>query len=318
MPLKLSREVKTAILVISGIGLFIFGYNFLKNSNLLNRDRIFYVKYENVAGLAISTPVTINGLIVGKVTDIDFADKNGSLIVRFSVENDFDFSKNSEVQIYSSGIISGNNLGIIPKNDSAKKAVSGDTLKGVIQAGLIDGLMDKFKPLETSLLHTLASLDTVLVGISDVMDEETKNNLRSSIANLNQTMASFKGVSQNMNSLLNSNMDKLNNTFANLDTTVANFAKLSDSLAQINMGELVKNMEATMGKLNSIADGIDRGQGSIGKLLKDEELYDNLTGASKQLELLLQDLKLNPKRYMHFSLFGKKPKQYEASQDTVR
>ncbi len=316
--MKLSREVKTAILVISGIGLFIFGYSFLKDSDLLNRDRTFYVKYENVAGLEMSTPVTINGLIVGKVTNIDIADINGSLIVKFSVEKDFEFSKNSEVQIYSSGIISGNNLGIIPKKDSARKAVSGDTLKGVIQAGLIDGLMDKFKPLETSLLHTLASLDTVLVSISEVMDEETKNNLKSSIANLNQTMASFKGMSQNMNSLLNSNKDKLNNTFTNLDITAANFARLSDSLAQIKTGELVKNMEATLSKLNSIADGIDRGEGSIGKLLKDEELYDNLTGATKQLELLLEDLKLNPKRYMHFSLFGKKPKQYEAPQDTVQ
>ena len=315
--MKLTREVKTAILVISGIGLFVFGYSFLKDSDLLNRNRIFYVEYENVAGLEISTPVTINGLTVGKVINIDFADKSGSLIVKFSVEKDFEFSKNSDVQIYSSGIISGNNLGIIPKNDTAKRAVSGDTLKGIIQAGLIDGLMDKFKPLETSLKHTLASLDTVLVSISEVMDEETKSNLKSSIANLNQTMASFKGVSQNMNSLLSSNKDKLNNTFTNLDTTAANFAKLSDSLAQIKMGELVKNMEATLSKLNSIADGIDNGEGSIGKLLKDEELYDNLTGASKQLELLLEDLKLNPKRYMHFSLFGKKPKQYQASQDTV-
>jgi phospholipid/cholesterol/gamma-HCH transport system substrate-binding protein len=316
--LKLSREVKTAILVISGFVLFIFGFNFLKNSDLLNRDRIFYVNYKNVAGLKISTPVTINGLTVGKVTDIDFVDKNGSLVVTFSIEKEFDFSKNSEVQIYSSGIISGNNLGIIPKNDTAEKAVSGDTLKGIIQAGLIDGLMDKFKPLETSLKHTLASLDTVLVNISEVMDEETKNNLKSSIANLNQTMASFKGVSQNMNSLLNSNKDRLNNTFANLDTTAANFARLSDSLAQIKTGELVKNMEATLSKLNSIADGIDKGEGSIGKLLKDEELYDNLAGATKQLELLLEDLKLNPKRYMHFSIFGKKPKQYEAPQDTVQ
>ena len=97
--MKLSREVKTAILVISGIGLFIFGYTFLKNSDLLNQDRIFYVKYENVTGLEISTPVTINGLIVGKVTDIDFADKNGSLIVRFSVEKDFEFSKNCVVAV---------------------------------------------------------------------------------------------------------------------------------------------------------------------------------------------------------------------------
>lgn len=316
--MKLSREVKTAILVISGIGLFIFGYSFLKNSNLFDTNRIFYVKYENVAGLEISAPVTINGLIVGKVIKIDFADKSGGLIVKFSVEKDFEFSKNSLVQIYSSGLISGNNLGIVPENDNAKKAVSGDTLRGEIQRGMIDGLMDKFGPLETSLKQTLARLDTVLGGISEVMDEETKNNLRSGIANLNQTMASFKGVSQNMNSLLSSNKDKLDNTFTNLDITAANFAKLSDSLAQIETGELVKNMEATLGKLKSIADGIDRGEGSLGKLLKDDELYDNLTGASKQLEELLEDMKLNPKRYVHFSLFGKKPKQYEATQDTVQ
>lgn len=316
--MKLSREVKTGILVISGILLFIFGYNFLKNSNLFETDRIFYVKYDNVAGLAQSAPVTVNGLEVGQVKSIEFADKNGGLIVTFSVEKDFEFSKNSTVLIYSSGFIGGNNLGIIPANDGGATAKSGDTLLGNIQAGMIDGIMDKFVPLEKSLEHTLARLDTVLVGISDVMDEDTKKNLRSSISNLNQTMASFNGVARDMKSMLSTNKEKLNSTLSNLDTTAKNFAKLSDSLAQIEMGELVRNMETTISKLNNIAEGIDNGEGSVGKLLKDEELYDNLAGASKQLEQLLEDMKLNPKRYVHFSLFGKKPKQYDASQDTIK
>lgn len=316
--MKLSREVKTGILVISGILLFIFGYNFLKNSNLFDTDRIFYVNYENVAGLAESAPVTVNGLEVGRVKTIDFADKNGGLIVAFSVEKDFEFSKNSTVLIYSSGFIGGNNLGIIPANDAAPTATSGDTLQGNIQTGMIDGIMDKFMPLEKSLEFTLARLDTVLVGISDVMDEETKKNLRASISNLNQTMASFNGVARDMKSMLNTNKDKLNNTLTNLDVTAENFARLSDSLAQIETGELVRSMEATIGKLNSIAEGIDNGEGSVGKLLKDDKLYNNLTGASKQLEQLLEDMKLNPKRYVHFSLFGKKQKQYDASQDTIK
>ena len=316
--MKLSREVKTGILVISGILLFIFGYNFLKNSNLFETDRIFYVKYDNVAGLAQSAPVTVNGLEVGQVKSIEFANENGGLMVTFSIEKDFAFSKNSTVLIYSSGFIGGNNLGIIPANDGAATAKSGDTLQGEIQAGMIDGIMDKFMPLEKSLEHTLARLDTVLVGISDVMDEDTKKNLRSSISNLNQTMASFNGVARDMKSLLNTNKEKLNSTLSNLDITAENFAKLSDSLAQIETGELVRNMETTISKLNSIAEGIDNGEGSVGKLLKDDKLYDNLTGASKQLEQLLEDMKLNPKRYVHFSLFGKKPKQYDASQDTIK
>ena len=316
--MKLSREVKTGILVISGILLFIFGYSFLKNSDLFETDRIFYVKYDNVAGLAQSAPVTVNGLEVGQVKSIEFANKTGGLIVTFSVEKEFDFSKNSTVLIYSSGFIGGNNLGIIPANDGGTIAKSGDTLLGDIQAGMIDGIMDKFMPLEKSLENTLARLDTVLVGISDVMDEDTKKNLRSSISNLNQTMASFNGVARDMKSMLNTNKEKLNSTMSNLDITAKNFAKLSDSLAQIEMGELVRNMETTISKLNNIAEGIDNGEGSVGKLLKDEELYDNLAGASKQLEQLLEDMKLNPKRYVHFSLFGKKPKQYDASQDTIK
>jgi len=315
--LKVSREVKTGILVLAGILLFIFGYNFLKNSSVFETDRMFFVKYDNVAGLAPSAPVTINGLEVGQVKSIDFLDKSGGLLVKFSVEKDFEFSINSKVQIYSSGLIGGNNLGILPVTDAAAKAKSGDTLVGEIQAGMIDGLMDKFVPLETSLKQTLSRLDTVLGGVADVMDDETKLNLRKSIANFNATMASFNGAARDMKSLLNTNKDKLNSTISNLDVTAENFAKLSDSLSQIEMGELVRNMEGTIVKLNSIAENIEKGEGSIGKLLKDEKLYDNLSGASKQLEQLLEDMKLNPKRYVHFSLFGKRAKQYDPPKDTV-
>jgi phospholipid/cholesterol/gamma-HCH transport system substrate-binding protein len=288
------------------------------NSSLLETDRVFYVKYENVAGLKPSAPVTINGLEVGQVKSIDFLNKKGGLLVKFSVEKDFEFSKSSVVQIYSSGLIGGNNLGILPVIDTAGKAKSGDTLTGEIQTGMIAGLMDKFVPLETSLKQTLAKLDTVLGGVTDILDEEGKANLRSSIANLNATMTSFSSVSRDMKSLLSTNKDKLNNTFANLDTTAENFAILSDSLAQLQTGELIRNMEATIGKLNSIAEGIDNGEGSVGKLLKDDKLYDNLSGASKQLEQLLEDMKLNPKRYVHFSLFGKRAKQYTPTQDTAQ
>ena len=315
--MKLSRDIKTAILVLVGIALFIFGYNFLKNSSLLDSSKVFYVKYDNVAGLSTSAPVTINGLAVGKVTNIDFADKAGSLVVTFNVEKDFEFSKKSMVQIYSSGFIGGNNLGILPDMTTNVMAKSGDTLVGEIQSGMIDGIIEKFDPLEKSLMQTLSSLDTVLNGVNEVLDDKTKTNLRNGIASLNQTMANFNGISRDMNTVLSGNKDKFNRAITNLDTTTENFAKLSDSLAQINTGELAKNMEMAINKLNAIAEGIDNGDGSVGKLLKDEQLYDNLTGASKQLEQLLEDMKLNPKRYVHFSLFGKRAKQYDPPKDSI-
>ena len=314
--MKLSREVKTGIFAIVSILLFILGYNFLKGAELFNTPRIFYVKYDNVGGLTPTAPVTVNGLKIGKVKDIYLSsNKGGKVIVKFEIEKDFQFSKTSVVKIYSSGFISGNNLGIIPDYSSQDMAQPNDTLKGQIDPGMVDGLLEKFDPLEKSISSTLIKLDSVLGDLDQVMDDKTKANLRESIAKLNATMTSFNGAASNMNSLLAANKDKLNNTFTNLDTTTENFARLSDSLAQMETGKIIKELQGTISKFNAIASQIERGEGSVGKLLKDEQLYNNLEGASRQLEQLLQDMKLNPKRYVHFSLFGKKAKEYDPPTD---
>jgi phospholipid/cholesterol/gamma-HCH transport system substrate-binding protein len=313
--LKLSRELKTGILAIGTILLFIFGYSYLKGTNILEKQRIYYVKYKNVEGLAESAPVTINGLVVGKVHNIDFANTTGDLLVTFSLEKDFKFSKNSVVQIYSSGFIGGNNLGILPKYEPDNVAKPGDTLIGEIQQGILDQVTGKLAPLEAKIQSTLTNLDTLLISVSDVLDDKTKKNLKNTIANLNATVSEFRGASATMNSLLKDNKGKLDNTLTNIDITSENFAKLSDSLSQIEVGRLVKDLENITSRFNGIVAQIENGEGSVGKLLKDEKLYDNLSGASLQLEQLLEDMKLNPKRYVHFSLFGKRPKPYENPED---
>lgn len=314
--MKLSREVKTGIFAIVSILLFILGYNFLKGTELFNKPKVYFVKYKNVGGLAPAAPVTVNGMKVGKVKDIYLAsNKGGEVIVEFIIEKDFRFSKTSLVKIYSSSFIGGNNLGIIPDYTSNDLAQPNDTLKGQVDAGMVDGILEKFDPIEKSLLSTLKNLDSVLTGLDQILDDTTKANLRESIAKLNSTMTSFNGAASNMNSLLATNKDKLSNTFTNLDKTTENFARFSDSLSQIETGKMVKDLENTISKFNAIASQIESGEGSVGKLLKDEKLYDNLEGASKQLEQLLQDMKLNPKRYVHFSLFGKKGKEYDPPKD---
>jgi len=308
--LKLSKEVKTGILALGAILLFIFGYSFLKGTNLFAKNRMFYVKYENVEGLAKSAPVTINGLQVGKVQDINFGNKEGGLVVTFTVDSDFVFSRNSIVQIYSSGFIGGNNLGIVPEYDPNNIAQRGDTLKGEISKGILDAVSESLGPLEKKVENTLAGLDTLFAGISEILDDKTRSDLKSTISNLNQTMGSFKNASRNIDKLLASNEGKLNNTFSNLEVTTENFARFSDSLAQIETGALVAQIEDVLSGFNTIVANINDGKGSVGKLLNDEALYDNLEGASRQLEQLLQDVKLNPKRYVNISVFGKKQKEF--------
>lgn len=314
--MKLSKEVKTGILSLSAILLFIYGYSFIKGSDIFDSSRIFYVSYQNVEGLDNSARVTINGLAVGKVKSINLVNKEGGLIVSFSVDREFNFSRNSIVRIYSSSLIGGKQLAIILDNETNNIAKSGDTLKGEIEKGMLEVMTGGLKPLEQKVLTTLSNLDSLVLNLTDVLDDETRLNLKESIVSLNQTMNSFKEASGNLNSLIKTNKEKLNNTFANLEIASENFARFSDSLAQIETGKMVKDLENILSRFNSILEGIENGKGSIGKLLKDDKLYDNLEGASKQLELLLEDMKLHPKRYVHFSLFGKKSKEYVQTEDT--
>lgn len=308
--MRLSKEVKTGILAIGAILLLIFGYSFLKGTNLLDKNREFFVKYNNVEGLAQAAPVTINGLTVGKVQDITFANSKGGLIVKFTVEKDFDFSKNSIVRIYSAGLIGGKSLGIFPEYDANNIAKSGDTLFGDVEDGMLTAVSKALGPLEKKVNNTLATVDTLLLNVNAIIDEKTRQNLKEAIENLNNTLNSFSGVSENLNHILANNTGKLDNTFTNLDKTAGNLSKLTDSLSQLETGKLVTDLQNVVDKMDKIVSGVDNGEGSIGKLLKDDKLYQNLEGASKQLEELLQDLKLNPKRYVHISVFGKNNKEY--------
>ena len=316
--MKVSREVKTGILAIGAILLFVFGYSFLKGTNLFQDSRVFFVKYKNVEGLATSAPVTINGLNVGKVNDIKFADGNGGLVVKFTVDNAFVFSKTSKVRIYSDGLIGGKSLGIFLEYDPENIAKSGDTLSGAIDGGMLDAVTKALGPLENRLTSTLISVDSMLLSVNDILDKDTRLHLKQAIQNLNGTMSSLNGASGKLNTLLANNAGKMDRTFTNLDEMSLNFSKFSDSLAQIQTGKLVADLQDVIGRFDAIVTGLDNGEGSVGKLLKDEKLYENLEGASKELEKLLEDVRLNPKRYVHVSVFGKKQKEYAAPNDSIQ
>ena len=313
--MKLSRELKTGILAVVFLLLAIFGFNYLKGSNLLDNERVFYAKYPHVGGLAVSAPVSINGLDVGKVMDIQLQGKKGELLVKFSISTDYQFSNRSVAKIFSGGLIGGRSLAILPDFSEAPPAKSGDTLNGELEKGMIDAVSDRLLPLEQKVNITLEQLDSLLIGFNNVLDKDGQQALSETLQKLNSTAGSFKSASAELNDMLADNRVKLDRTFTNLDKTAENVATLSDSLAKLEINAMVSSLQETIDNVNGIMLSIENGEGSVGKLLNDNELYDNLAGASGQLEQLLEDMKLNPKRYVHFSLFGKRAKQYETPEE---
>jgi phospholipid/cholesterol/gamma-HCH transport system substrate-binding protein len=315
--LKFTREIKTGILAICAIALLIFGYSFLKGKNLLENDRTFYAIYDNVEGLIPSSPVTINGMVVGQVVSISFADTKGNLVVEFNVDSDFSFSKNSLAKVYGGGLIGGKSLAIMPIYEQGLDAKDKDTLPGKIEPGLLELVNDKLAPLQEKLEAAITDADILLNSVNGILNVDNKYNLNSIFKDLSVTVKNFKGASISLNSILSGNEDKLNNTFTNLDKMSTNLNKVSDSLAQINIGKLGKSLENVLANFEKISKDINSGKGTVGKLLKDDKLYNNLEKTSKQLELLIQDLRLNPKRYVHISVFGKKNSSYEKPTDSI-
>lgn len=315
--MKITREIKTAILVIASILLFIWGYSFLKGRDLLTSYKTFYVEYDNVEGLTPSAPVTLNGLVIGKANGITFSDSSGKLVVELQIKSDFPISKSSTATIYDPGLIGGKQIMIVPNLNDKELAVSGQKLQSGVKLGLTDLVAEKLAPLQVKLDNVLSNADKMLVGINNVLDKKSQQDLKNALSELSQTIAEFHKTSQSVNGMMADNKTHINGIVTDFHKVSTNFSKISDSLQQANLGKTAKDLQATLKRVDDIMADLNSGKGTAGKMLKDEALYNNLTESTKELELLLQDLRLNPTRYVNVSLFGKKNKPYVAPTSTV-
>ncbi len=307
--MKISREVKTAILALLAIGMVIFGYSFMKGQNIFDSHKEIYAVYDNVEGLSSSAGVTINGLKIGNVTSIRFLNESGKLLVTMTIASDFPFTDQSTAQIYSSGFISGKAIQILPAN-KGQLVQSGDTLPSAVKESIVDNLTNSLTPLQEKLESALTGIDSLVQGLNNVLDESGQNDLKEGLASLNKTMQNLSHTSAEIDQLLTKNATQLDTTINNISQTAYNFASLSDSLAQIEVEPLVRKIDGMLTNFNKISSKLNNGEGTLGKLINDNQMYENLEHASKQMEELIQDIKLHPRRYINlkFSIFGGKDK----------
>lgn len=315
--MKITREIKTAILAIASILLFIWGYSFLKGKDLLADYTTFYVEYDNVEGLGKSAAVTLNGLSIGKVNGIKFSDNTGKLIVELQIKSDFPISKSSVATIYDPGLIGGKQIMIVPNLNDKEIAKSGARLTGNIKPGLTDLVGEKLAPLQAKLDKVLLNADQLISGINNVLDKKGQDDLKKSLSELSETMVQFHKASESMNGMIDNNKSNINGIVSDFHKTSTNLSKLTDSLNKADLGKTVKDLQATLQKVDHMLADMNAGKGTAGKMLKDDALYNNLSQTSKELELLLQDVRLNPTRYVNVSLFGKKNKPYVAPSNST-
>jgi len=309
--LNLSREVKTAILILGCIVIFIFGFSYLKGSSLLKQEKTVHALYQDVEGLVVGANVTISGMNVGKVKQIDFDQSYKKIKVTFSLREDLSFSDQSVAQLYEAGLIGGKAIAILPQYEEGNVIQSGAVLPSEIKPGLTELVNQQIAPLQDKIEGLLTSADSLFAGVSNVMNYDTQNNLKATLENFAKTIENINTLTSRVNRIVDANETELNNTLSNISELSGNLNQLTDSLSQAPLNTTLKNFEVTSAQLKKIIDRLESGAGSAGKLLYEDELYDNLLKSTKALELLLSDLQAHPKRYVHFSIFGKKEESNE-------
>ena len=308
--MKITKEIRTGVLVITGLVMTIFSFNYLKGINLFEKSRTFTVVYQNVEGLEPSNPVTISGYKIGKVQNINISnDGTNKLEIKLLIDNDVKFSKSSKAELYETGLIGGKAIAIIPNYDDKSIALDGDYLIGTIKPGFTELVNQRLSPLQEKLESAIKNADKVMLTINSVFDNETKNSIQESIRNFKNLSMSLNETTENLHSLISDNSNSIDKSLKNIELTSENLSVITENISEANIKDLINNINSTVTGFNSIINKVNDGEGSVSKFLENDAVFNNLENATLELEVLINDIKTNPNRYVHFSIFGKKPKK---------
>ena len=311
--MRFNKEIKIGFLAVIGLLMSVFSYNYLKGINLFEKNRKFKVKYNKVDGLSISNPVTLNGFKIGNVSKINFNPKNSKeLIVDIVIENDVIFSNTSKAELYETGLIGGKAVAILPdyKNDSLF-AKDGDYLKGTIKPGLTELVNQILPQVQLQLESVMQNAEVVFKNINNIFDDQTKNQLKSSISDFSDLTLSLSSTSKKISKLIDNSSPKLEDAINDFKYTSENLKSITSSFTKSQIDELTSEISQLISNLNMVSKNLNNSSGTMGMLIQDKSIYENLEKATNELNILIEDVKLNPSRYINFSVFGKKNKDFK-------
>jgi phospholipid/cholesterol/gamma-HCH transport system substrate-binding protein len=310
---KISNEVKIGATSLLTIVVFIFLFNFLKGKDLFRNTAYYYAVYNEIGGLAESSPVEINGYKVGIVQSIDFIDAvSGRLLVAFSVSKDFVLPKNTIAEIVPISPLGGMKVQFIYGNGPGTYAED-DTIPGCLAESILDKVDRELFPVKDKITNLVVVLDSVISSINEVMNADFRENLRGTLDNLNNTTGSLEKIIGSKEKELKTtleNLDKfsrmLSENSGSMSKTFRNLESITDTLAAADIYATISNLKASLEKTALLVDNLNNGKGTVGQILSNDSLYSNLNNSLESLNVLLKDIKANPKSYVHFSIFGKK------------
>jgi len=291
------RSLQIGITFLAALIAAFFGINFLKGSSIFSNDNTYFAIYNSVSGVHISNYIYINGMKVGHVKKIDRMDNRvQKFLITISVDRDVKIPKDSRLVMYSSGFLGGTELRIDIGN-AVSVLSNRDTIAAMVETGLVSQLGGEVKPAIDVITSAVVHLDSVLIAINrGVFNAQGQQNIEQSLENIRITSLHIADISRKISTLLASEGKKVENIIGNLES-------VTDSLAAIDIKGTIAIADSTIFAIKSVIDKIERGEGTAAMLINDKELYLNLERSAKSLEQLLEDIRLNPKRYVHFSIF---------------
>ena len=321
--MKLTKEFKIGIVVVCAISAFIWGISFLKGSNLFSQKYFLYAVYPKIDNLIPATPLQINGFKIGQVKRITLIQQGGKnkVLVKFILTEDVNIPKGSVARAISSDLLGNKAVEVIFSN-SKEFVKSGDTLRSDTEIGLKESFNNQIAPLQMKAENLIANIDSVMMVVGDVLNNKNRANIEQSFEGVRKAILTMEQTAYKLDNLMATEKPKISSIMTNLDgistnlskseqkinNILTNFSNVSDSLASSKLKSAVDNADKTLRELNAVMVRINEGQGTLGKLSKNDSLYNNLNRSAENLDKLLRDLRINPNRYVHISVFGKKNK----------
>jgi phospholipid/cholesterol/gamma-HCH transport system substrate-binding protein len=309
--LKISNETKIGALTVISLAILILGYSFLKGNDVFSTENKFYATYNDVSGLSVSKPVLVNGFQIGRVSKMALL-PDGRTLVEFKVQDKYNIPKNTLAKL--EGDLLGSKTINFELGNSKVMAENNDVLSASVKGGLAESL----QPVQKKVELIIGKMDSILTSVNSIMNPRFQKNVDRSFNSIANTLQSLEGTSQKVDALVGKQSVHINNIMANVETltaslktsnqyltgTLSNFNKISDDVAKGHIRETLESANKAVGDLQATIAKINAGQGSLGLLLNDDKMYNNLKDASANLNNLFIDIKAHPKNYVSFSIFG--------------